>query len=56
MKRRIAGAILVVAAVLGFLTVADDLDHKGELLGTIAVLLTGILLLVSSFGRRLNRN
>ena len=34
---------LILLGVLGFLTVADDLRPKGELLGVGAVLFTGIL-------------
>jgi hypothetical protein len=53
--RRIAGAVLVLAAILGFLTVADDLDHKGELAATSAVLLAGLVLFASSFTKRYKR-
>ena len=46
----------MLAAIVGFLTVADDLDHKGELFATSALLLLGLLLLAGSFRRRLQRN
>lgn len=48
-KLRVAGVILVVAGVVGFLTVADDLRHKGELLGVGSILICGLVLLVASF-------
>ena len=44
-KSRIAGIILIALAVVGFLTVADDFRHVGELIGVGAILLAGILLL-----------
>jgi hypothetical protein len=56
MKLRIAGVVLTVAAIFGFLTVADDFDHKGELYATSAVLLLGLVLLAGSFHRRFQKN
>jgi hypothetical protein len=36
--------VLVVLGVIGFLTVADDWRHKGELIGVGSVLVGGIIL------------
>src|SRR5262245_20087124 len=44
---RALGVVLVVAACLGFLTVADDLRHSGELFGVGAVGLAGAALLLA---------
>jgi hypothetical protein len=44
---RVVGALLVVIGAAGFLTVADDLHHVGELLGVGSVFFIGILLLVA---------
>jgi len=41
------GALLVVIGAAGFLTVADDLHHVGEVLGVGSVFFVGILLLVA---------
>lgn len=49
---QVLGAALVLLGVLGFLTVADDLRHGGEIVGVGSVLLTGILLLFVAFRRR----
>lgn len=46
---RAAGALLVLIAAAGFLTVADDLRHVGELLGVGSILLIGLLVFASSF-------
>jgi hypothetical protein len=43
------GIILVLLGMIGFLTVADDLRHKGELLGVGAILMSGLVLLFVSF-------
>jgi hypothetical protein len=45
------GVALVVAGILGFFTVADDLRHTGELMGVGSILLLGIVLIVWSFGK-----
>jgi hypothetical protein len=45
---RIAGAILVIMGLLGFLTVADDLRHVGEIVGASGIVLAGCLLLAAS--------
>ena len=42
---RILGVILILLGSLGFLTVADDFRHKGELFGVSAVFATGLILL-----------
>ena len=44
---RIVGALLVVIGAAGFLTIADDLRHVGEVLGVGSVFFIGILLLVA---------
>lgn len=44
---RIAGALLAVIGAAGFLTVADDLHHVGEVLGVGSIFFIGILLLVA---------
>jgi cbb3-type cytochrome oxidase subunit 3 len=45
---KIAGIFLIVFAIIGYLTIADDLRHKGELFGVTCVLLAGIMLLINS--------
>jgi hypothetical protein len=45
------GLSLLVLCGLGFLTVADDLRHKGELYGVGTIGLVGILLLFWSWRR-----
>jgi uncharacterized protein (TIGR03382 family) len=44
--------VLVVVACIGFVTVADDLDHKGELFGVSGILVAGLVLLVAGSRRR----
>jgi hypothetical protein len=44
---RIAGICLILFAIIGYLTIADDLRHKGEIYGITCVLLAGILLLLN---------
>lgn len=46
---QIAGATLVLLSLLGFLTVADDLRHVGELVGVGAILIAGLALLGAGF-------
>jgi drug/metabolite transporter (DMT)-like permease len=41
---RFLGVALILLGVIGFLTVADDLRHTGELLGVSAVLVSGVVL------------
>ena len=45
------GVLLVIAAIVGFLTVADDLRHKGELLAVSSILVCGLVLVALS-GRK----
>jgi len=42
------GISLIVISILGFLTVADDLRHKGELIGVGSILLFGLVMLLLS--------
>ena len=51
----ISGA-LVVIGVVGFMTVADDLRHKGELIEVGSILLAGLLGSALSFWLRRRRN
>lgn len=49
LKLRVLGVLLIVAGIIGFLTVADDLRHKGELLGVALILASGLILFGVSF-------
>ena len=51
-KLRWLGITLVLIGIVGFLTVADDLRHKGELIGVGTILVIGLLMLSASFLRR----
>lgn len=51
---RITGFLAVVIALAGFLTVADDLRHTGELIGVVSLLLAGLALLAAGFECRLS--
>lgn len=42
--QKLAGASLVALGMIGFLTVADDLRHTGEVLGVGSILVAGVLL------------
>jgi len=42
------GILLVIVAIGGFLTVADDLRHKGELLAVSSILVCGLILVALS--------
>ncbi len=44
-----AGAILVVVAGVGFLTVADELRHIGEFMAVLGILVSGVALLIAGF-------
>lgn len=44
---RVAGWSLLAAASVGYLVVADDLRHTGELVGVSALLVAGLLLLLA---------
>jgi len=48
-KLRIIGVVLIAVAIVGFLTVADDLRHIGELIGVGSILVAGLLLFGLSF-------
>lgn len=41
-KIRWISVILILAGIVGFLTVADDLRHKGELIGVGSILAAGL--------------
>lgn len=41
------GGVLVAAAITGFLTLADDVRHTGELFGVLGLLLSGAALLAA---------
>ncbi len=47
-KTRLLGGLLVASGIVGFLTVADDLRHKGELLAVGSILIAGLILLALS--------
>lgn len=49
---RWVGIALILIGVIGFLTVADDLRHKGELIGVGSILVAGLLVFSVSFLRR----
>jgi len=51
---RRVGVALVVLAVLGFLTVANDWRHTGELLGVGSVLFVGVVPQLVAFQRGKN--
>lgn len=48
---RIAGILIVGIGILGFLTVADDLRHTGEIVGVASFVLAGGILLISTAPR-----
>ncbi len=43
--RQVAGVILIVVGCMGVVTVADDLDHAGELFSVGGMVLAGVALL-----------
>ena len=43
--RQVSGLLLVVAGCIGVMTVADDLDHPGELFAVGGILFAGLVLL-----------
>lgn len=51
---RVAGFTLILIALLGYATVADDLRHTGELAGVTAILITGLALLSAGYSHRLS--
>lgn len=48
-RYRMAGGVLVALACIGFLTVADEFRHIGELFGVLGILLSGIAFLIAGF-------
>jgi hypothetical protein len=44
---RVVGWLLVALSVVGFLTVADDFRHMGEVLDMTSMLLIGVLLVIA---------
>jgi hypothetical protein len=50
---RVTGGILILIALLGYCTVADEFHHFGEFLGVTCILASGIILLIKD--SRLNR-
>ena len=46
------GVLLVLCSVVGFLTVADDLRHKGERLAVGSIGACGLVLVALSFRTR----
>jgi hypothetical protein len=46
---KLAGGVLVALALIGFLTVADDFHHVGELFGVFGILLAGIAFLIAGY-------
>ena len=44
---RVVGWLLVALSVVGFVTVADDFRHIGEVLGVTSTLFIGVLLLIA---------
>jgi hypothetical protein len=52
---RIAGLINIGIAVIGFMTVADEFHHMGELIGVSGVLISGIFLVMAGYQNSLTR-
>ncbi len=46
---RIAGFIIIGIAAIGFMTVADEFRHMGELIGVSGVLISGIFLVAAGY-------
>lgn len=44
--RRVLGVLMVFAGCFGFVTVADDLGHMGELFAVGGILVAGLVLLI----------
>lgn len=42
------GTFFVIAGIVGFFTVADDLRHVGEILGVASIVVAGIVMLAGS--------
>jgi hypothetical protein len=52
---RIAGFIIIGIAVIGFMTVADEFRHMGEIIGMSGVLIAGIFLVAAGYQNSLTR-
>ena len=52
---RIFGILLLAIGLVGFLTVADDLSHVGEIVGVSAITISGLILLTASFDHWITR-
>lgn len=50
---RLLGSSTALLAVIGFATVADDLRHTGELIGTACVLAAGACFLLAGYAPKL---
>ena len=50
---RVTGFLLLLIALLGYATVADDLRHTGEFAGVTAILISGLALVVAGYSRNL---
>jgi hypothetical protein len=46
---KLIGSFLILCGVFGFLIVADELRHTGELIGVSCIFLAGIILLIVGF-------
>jgi hypothetical protein len=46
---RYGGFTLIGVAIIGYLTVADEFHHMGELIGVTGVLIAGIFLVVAGY-------
>jgi hypothetical protein len=54
-RYKLAGGALVVLACIGFLTVADELRHIGELFGVLGILLAGVAFLLAGYFPKASR-
>jgi uncharacterized membrane protein len=52
---RITGIAMILMALLGYLTLADELRHIGEFLAVTAILIAGLALAAASFPNPLSR-
>lgn len=55
-KFLVIGGLLVLIAVLGFLTVADELVHVGEIVGVGSILLSGLVLIIAGLDNPVSRS
>lgn len=51
--RQVSCLLLIVMGCLGFVTVADDLDHTGELFAVGGLLMAGVVFLVDGSNLRM---